>query len=171
MVTVGAIHGGVRNNIIPDDVEMLGTIRSLDEKMRGDIHERIKRTAEDIASSAGATADVTIENGYPVTYNDPKLTEQTAPTLRRMTADIVEMNATLGAEDFSFYQQKVPGLFFFLGTRPKNQTAEQAASNHSPLFYVDESGLGLGIRAMAHVAVDYLTTASSAGSGPSSPRR
>jgi len=171
VVTVGAIHGGVRNNIIPDDVEMLGTIRSLDEKMRSDIHERIKRTAEDIASSAGAKADVTIENGYPVTYNDPKLTEQTAPTLRRMTQDIVEMNATLGAEDFSFYQQKVPGLFFFLGTRPKNQTAEQAASNHSPLFYVDESGLGLGIRAMAHVAVDYLTTASSAGSGPSSRPR
>jgi amidohydrolase len=171
VVTVGAIHGGVRNNIIPDDVEMLGTIRSLDEKMRSDIHERIKRTAEDIASSAGAKAEVTIENGYPVTYNDPKLTEQTAPTLRRMTSDIVEMNATLGAEDFSFYQQRVPGLFFFLGTRPKNQTAEQAASNHSPLFYVDESGLGLGIRAMAHVAVDYLTTSSSAGSGPSSRRR
>ena len=170
VVTVGAIHGGVRNNIIPDDVEMLGTIRSLDEKMRSDIHERIKRTAEDIASSAGAKAEVTIENGYPVTYNDPKLTEQTAPTLRRMTSDIVEMNATLGAEDFSFYQQKVPGLFFFLGTRPKNQTAEQAASNHSPLFYVDESGLGLGIRAMAHVAVDYLT-ASSAGSGPSNRPR
>jgi amidohydrolase len=171
VVTVGAIHGGVRNNIIPDDVEMLGTIRSLDEKMRSDIHERIKRTAEDIAHSAGATAEVTIENGYPVTYNDPKLTEQMGPTLRRMTADIVEMNATLGAEDFSFYQQKVPGLFFFLGTRPKNQTAEQAASNHSPLFYVDESGLGLGIRAMAHVAVDYLTTASSAGSGPSNRPR
>ena len=156
VVTVGAIHGGVRNNIIPDDVEMIGTIRSLDEKMREDIHERIKRTAEDIANSAGAKADVTIDPGYPITYNDPKLTEQIAPTLRRMTSDIVPMNATLGAEDFSFYQQKVPGVFFFLGTRPKNQTAEQAASNHSPLFYVDESGLGLGIRAMAHVAVDYL---------------
>ncbi len=160
VVTVGAIHGGVRNNIIPDDVEMLGTIRSLDEKMRSDIHVRIKRTAEEIASSAGAKADVTIESGYPVTYNDPKLTEKMEPTLRRMTSDVVVINPTLGAEDFSFYQQKVPGLFFFLGTRPKNQTAEQAASNHSPLFYVDESGLGLGIRAMAHVAVDYLRNAS-----------
>jgi amidohydrolase len=159
IVTVGSIHGGVRNNIIPDDVEMIGTIRSLEEKMRSDIHTRIKRTAEDIASSAGATADVTIESGYPMTSNDPKLTERMAPTLRRMTSDIVVMNPTLGAEDFSFYQQKVPGLFFFLGTRPKNQTAEQAASNHSPLFYVDESGLGLGIRAMAHVAVDYLRSA------------
>jgi amidohydrolase len=156
VVTVGAIHGGVRNNIIPDEVEMLGTIRSLDEKMRSDIHQRIKRTAEDIASSGGATADVTIESGYPVTYNDPALTEKMAPTLRKVTSDVILVNATLGAEDFSFYQQKVPGLFFWLGTRPKNQTPEQAASNHSPLFYVDESGLGLGIRAMARVAVDYL---------------
>ena len=120
---------------------------------------RIKRTAADIASSAGAKADVTIEGGYPVTYNDPALTEKMAPTLRRVTGDVVVMNPTLGAEDFSFYQQKVPGLFFFLGTRPKNQTADEAASNHSPLFYVDESGLGLGIRAMAHVAVDYLRNA------------
>src|SRR5438874_7695956 len=156
VVTVGAIHGGVRNNIIPDDVEMIGTIRSLDEQMRDDIHVRIKRTAEGIAASAGSKAEVTIEPGYPVTYNDPKLTEQMAPTLRRMTNDVIVVNPTLGAEDFSFYQQKVPGLFFWLGTRPKNQTAEQAASNHSPLFFVDESGLGLGIRAMARVAADYL---------------
>ena len=156
VITVGAIHGGVRNNIIPDDVEMIGTIRSLDEQMRDDIHVRIKRTAEGIAASAGSKAEVTIEPGYPVTYNDPKLTEQMALTLRRMTNDVIVVNPTLGAEDFSFYQQKVPGLFFWLGTRPKNQTAEQAASNHSPLFFVDESGLGLGIRAMAHVAVDYL---------------
>ncbi|HEY8181871.1 MAG TPA: amidohydrolase [Thermoanaerobaculia bacterium] len=159
VVTVGAIHGGVRNNIIPDDVEMIGTIRSLDEAMRSDIHQRIKRTAEAIATSGGAKVDVTIETGYPVTYNDPALTEKMAPTLRKVSSDVIVMNATLGAEDFSFYQQKVPGLFFFLGTRPKNQTAEQAASNHSPLFYVDESGLGLGIRAMARVAADYLRSA------------
>ncbi|HLJ74958.1 MAG TPA: amidohydrolase [Thermoanaerobaculia bacterium] len=156
VVTVGMIRGGVRNNIIPDECELVGTIRSLDAAMRDDIHARIKRTAEDIASSAGAKASVTIDTGYPITYNDPKLTEEMAPTLRRMTSNIEVVNPTLGAEDFSFYQEKVPGLFFWLGTRPKNQTAEQAASNHSPLFYVDESGLGLGIRAMAHVAVDYL---------------
>jgi amidohydrolase len=156
IVTVGAIHGGVRNNIIPDDVEMLGTIRSLDEKMRNDIHARVRRTAEDIAAAGGAKAEVTIETGYPVTYNDPALTEKMAPTFRKLTSDVIVVNPTLGAEDFSFYQQKVPGLFFWLGTRPKNQTAEQAASNHSPLFYVDESGLELGVRAMAHVAVDYL---------------
>src|SRR5438552_1181790 len=156
VVTVGAIHGGVRNNIIPDDVEMIGTIRSLDQKMREEIHQRIKRTAQDIALSAGATADVQIDTGYPITYNDPALTERMAPTLYRLTSDVKVVNPTLGAEDFSFYQQKVPGLFFWLGTRPVKQTAEQAASNHSPLFYVDESGLELGVRALAHVAVDYL---------------
>jgi amidohydrolase len=159
IVTVGAIHGGVRNNIIPDDVEMIGTIRSLDAKMRDELHARIKRTAEDIAKSGGGTATVSIEEGYPITYNDPAITEQMAPTLRRVAgnANVEVVNATLGAEDFSFFQQKVPGLFFWLGTRPKNQTAEQAASNHSPLFYVDESGLELGVRTMAHVAVDYLS--------------
>jgi amidohydrolase len=158
IVTVGAIHGGVRNNIIPDDVEMIGTIRSLDAKMRDDIHARIKRTAEDIARSGGAHATVTITEGYPITYNDPAVTEKMAPTLRRIAgaSNVQVVNAVLGAEDFSFFQQKVPGLFFWLGTRPKNQTAEEAASNHSPLFYVDESGLELGVRAMAHVAIDYL---------------
>jgi amidohydrolase len=157
IVTVGAIHGGVRNNIIPDDVEMIGTIRSLDAKMRDEIHAKIKRTAEDIARSGGATATVTIEEGYPITYNDPKVTEQMVPTLRRVANGNVEViNAVLGAEDFSFFQQKVPGLFFFLGTRQNGKTAEEAASNHSPLFYVEESGLELGVRAIAHVAVDYL---------------
>ncbi|HEV2720343.1 MAG TPA: amidohydrolase [Thermoanaerobaculia bacterium] len=156
VVTVGAIHGGVRENIIPDEVEMLGTIRSLDKAQRDDIHARIKRTAEDIAAAAGAKAEVAIKPGYPITYNDPALTEQTAPTLRRLAEQAEVVNPTLGAEDFSFYEQKVPGLFFWLGTRPKNQTAEEAASNHSPRFYVDESGLELGVRALAHVALDYL---------------
>jgi len=160
IVTVGAIHGGVRNNIIPDDVEMIGTIRSLDAKMRDEIHARIKRTAEDIARSGGATATVTITEGYPITYNDPAITERMAPTLRRTagTANVQVVNAVLGAEDFSFFQQKVPGLFFWLGTRQNGKTAEEAASNHSPLFYVEESGLELGVRAMAHVAIDYLKT-------------
>ena len=159
IVTVGAIKGGVRNNIIPDTVEMLGTIRSLDAKMRDDIHARIERTAKDIAQAGGATADVTITTGYPITYNDPTLTQKMVPTLERVAGvkNVSVVNPTLGAEDFSFYQEKVPGLFFWLGTRPANQTAEEAASNHSPLFYVDESGLALGVRAMSHVAVDYLT--------------
>ncbi|MCU1230140.1 MAG: amidohydrolase [Acidobacteria bacterium] len=158
IVTVGMIRGGVRNNIIPDSVEMVGTIRSLDAHMRDEIHTRIRRTAENIATSGGATASVTITPGYPITFNDRALTETMAPTLRRVAgADkTLVVNPVLGAEDFSFYQQKVPGLFFWIGTRPKNVTAEDAASNHSPKFYVDESGLLLGIRAMANVAVDYL---------------
>jgi amidohydrolase len=159
VVTVGTINGGVRNNIIPDKVEMLGTIRSLDAAMREDIHARIKRTAEDIARAGGATADVTITRGYPITYNDPPLTEKMVPTLRRVAGanNVSVVNSTLGAEDFSFYQQKVPGLFFWLGTRPVNQTAEEAAANHSPLFYIDESGLLLGVKSLSHVAVDYLS--------------
>src|ERR1051325_6503504 len=162
IVTVGAIHGGVRNNIIPDQVEMIGTIRSLDAKMRDDIHARIKRTAEDIAQSGGATAKVAITPGYPITYNDPALTEKMLPTLRRVAGEKNTrlVNAVLGAEDFSFFQQKVPGLFFWIGTRPPDQTPEQAASNHSPLFYVDERGLLLGVRALSQLAVDYLSARS-----------
>lgn len=160
IVTVGAIHGGVRNNIIPDEVEMIGTLRALDAGMREDIQRRVKHTAEAIAVAGGATATVTIERGYPITYNDPALTERTVPTLRRVAgAEHVRLvNPVLGAEDFSFFQQKVPGVFFWLGTRPASQTPEEAASNHSPKFYIDESGLGLGVRALAHAAVDYLGT-------------
>jgi amidohydrolase len=161
IVTVGAIHGGVRNNIIPDQVEMIGTLRSLDAKMREDIHARVTRTAENIAAAAGATANVEITRGYPITYNDPKLTERSLPTLRRVSPNVRLVNAVLGAEDFSFFQQNVPGLFFWLGTRPANQTPEEAPSNHSPLFYVDESGLELGVRALSHLALDYLTGAGS----------
>ncbi|HET8772209.1 MAG TPA: amidohydrolase [Thermoanaerobaculia bacterium] len=158
IVTVGAIHGGVRNNIIPDEVEMIGTIRSLDAKMRDEIHTRIRKTAESIAASGGGTATVTITTGYPITYNDPALTEKSAPALRRIAgnANVKVVNAVLGAEDFSFFQQKVPGLFFWVGTRPVDQTPEQAASNHSPLFYVDERGLLLGVRSLAGVAMDFL---------------
>jgi len=158
IVTVGAIHGGVRTNIIPDQVEMIGTIRSLDAKMRDEIHMRIKRTTESIAASAGATATVEITTGYPITYNDPALTEWSLPTLRRVAgmSHAKLVNAVLGAEDFSFFQQKVPGLFYWIGTRPANQTAEEAPSNHSPLFYVDESGLLLGVRSLSTLAVDYL---------------
>lgn len=163
IVTVGSFHGGVRNNIIPDDVEMLGTIRSLDAKMRDEIHARIHRTAEDTAHAGGARAEVTITPGYPIVFNDPALTAKTVPTLERVagTKNVSVVNAVLGAEDFAFFQQKAPGLFFWLGTRPPGQTPEEAASNHSPHFYVDESGMGLGVRALAHVAVEYLKSSSS----------
>ncbi|HVS31779.1 MAG TPA: amidohydrolase, partial [Thermoanaerobaculia bacterium] len=119
IVTIGMIRGGVRNNIIPDDVEMIGTLRALDKTMRTEIHERVKRTAESIATAAGASAEVTITTGYPITYNDPALTEKMAVTLKRINPATTVVNPVLGAEDFSFFQEKVPGLFIWLGTRPK----------------------------------------------------
>jgi len=158
VVTVGAIKGGNRENIIPDTVEMRGTVRSFDETMRDDIHDRIKDTAEHIASSARAGCDVCIVKHYPVTINDTELTHATLPTLERVAgaSGIVPMHKVAGSEDFSFYQHVVPGFFFFLGVTPPTQDAKTAAPNHSPLFYVDEDGLPLGVRALAHAAVDWL---------------
>lgn len=162
IVTIGIIRGGVRNNIIPDEVEMIGTLRSLDPGMREQLHQRVRRTAEQIAASSGAKAEVTITRGYPITHNDPRLTEQMLPTLRRVAGEknVLPAPATLGAEDFSFYQEKVPGLFFWLGTRPAGQSEQEAAANHSPRFYVDESGLLLGVKSLASCAIDYLTSPS-----------
>ncbi len=158
IVTIGIIRGGVRNNIIPDEVEMVGTLRSLDVTMREELHTRVRRTAVQIAESAGARAEVTITRGYPITYNDPQLVEATLPVLRRVAGEhnVVLAPASLGAEDFSFFQQRVPGFFFWLGTRPVNQSEREAASNHSPRFYVDESGLLLGVRALVNVALDFV---------------
>lgn len=160
VVTIGAIHGGVRNNIIPDEVEMIGTIRTLDPKLRKEINDRVRRTAENIAEAAGATAEVTINLGYPVTYNDPGLAQKMVPTLQRIAGSnrVLPSPAVTGAEDFSYFQERIPGLFFFLGIRSPGTPITQAAPNHSPRFYVDESGLELGVRAMAHLALDYLTT-------------
>lgn len=161
IVTIGRIDGGVRNNIIPDRVEMWGTLRALDAGMREQIHERVTRTAERIAESAGARATVTIRKGYPITYNDPDLTAAMRPTLERVVgADaVLEFPASLGAEDFSFYQQKIPGVFYWLGGRPVSVKEEDAPSNHSPKFFIDESSLSVGVRTLAGMAVDYLTRA------------
>ena len=161
IVTIGAINGGVRYNIIPDSVVMIGTIRAFDAAVRGDIHARVRRTAESIAQSAGATARVTIDSGPPVTYNDPALTEQMLPTLRQVAgAANVRLAAPLTpAEDFSRYQERIPGLFFFLGITPPGTDPRTVAANHSPRFFVDEAALPVGVRALAHVAVDYLSGA------------
>ncbi len=158
VITIGSIHGGNRFNVIPDNVEMVGTIRTFDEGMKKSIHERIRNTAELIARSAGGSAEVRIESPYIVTVNDPKLTEKMGPSLRRTAgAENVSIAPKVaGAEDFSFYQEKIPGLFFFVGISPKGSDLNKVAFNHSPRFYVDESGLLLGVRALANVAVDYL---------------
>jgi amidohydrolase len=156
VVSVGQFDAGVRNNIIPDEARLVGTIRTFDEGMRNDIHARLRKLAEGIAAASGATATVTIEPGYPVTVNDPGLTARMLPTLERVAGGRVdEVPKRTGAEDFAYYAQKVPGLFVFLGVTPPDQVAT-AASNHSPLFCVDESALVTGMRVLAHEAADYL---------------
>ncbi len=155
VVTVGAIRGGVRHNIIPEEVDMTGTLRTFDPDTREQIHERVTRTAENIAASAGATAEVEIFHGYPVTYNDPELTGRMLPTLRRVVGEgLVEAPRATGAEDFSYYQQEVPGLFFFVGIA--SDDPEKVHPNHSPRFYADERGLPIGVRAMTALALDFL---------------
>ncbi len=158
VVTIGSIHGGNRFNIIPEDVEMVGTIRTFDEAMRDDIHKRIKNTAEMIAASQGASVQVEIEKPYSVTINDEELTALMVPTLKRVAGDanVKVRPKTTGAEDFAFYQQKIPGLFYFVGITPPGADLSKVAVNHSPKFFVDESGLLLGIRSLAALALDYL---------------
>ena len=160
VVTIGTIHGGTRFNIIPEQVEMLGTIRALsveDEKM---IVARVKQVATKTAESAGATADVLLPFSvrYPLTFNDSALTEKMLPTLIRTAgAEKVELQAArTGAEDFSFYQEKVPGLFFYLGGMPKGKKPEEAPSHHTPDFYIDESGFTVGIQTMCNLVLDYM---------------
>jgi len=160
IVTIGVIQGGNRSNIIPDSVTLEGTIRTFDPKMRTEILERVRRTAERIAESAGATAAVVLEAGYPVTYNDPKLTEWAGASLRRTAPAgrfVPNGRVTATSEDFSRYQEKVPGVFFFLGVTPDGKDAATAAPNHSPRFYADEGALVTGIRALSSLAVDYLS--------------
>ncbi len=160
IVTLGIIKGGNRSNIIPEEVKMTGTIRSFDPAMRLEIHERIKRTAENIAEAAGATATVKIEFENVVTYNDPALTQRMGPTLQRVAgAEHWNPNGrvTTTAEDFADYQQKVPGIFFFLGITPKGADPKTVAPNHSPRFFADEAALPVGVRALSNLAVDYLS--------------
>ncbi|PPA75081.1 amidohydrolase [Achromobacter spanius] len=161
VITVGAIHGGNRMNIVPDSVAMTGTIRTYDEGMKKDIHQRIARTADMIAQSAGAKADVRVVELYNATVNNPALTEKMGSTLRRVAGEGnygLQPKST-ASEDFSFYQEKVPGMFFYLGVTPKGTDVDKAAPNHSPRFYVDESGLINGVRALSNLTVDYMARA------------
>jgi amidohydrolase len=160
IVTLGSIEGGNRSNIIPDLVRLSGTIRTFDPQMRVQIRERVKRTAERIAEASGATAEVAFEEGYPVTYNDPKLTAWAGPSLERVAPAgrfHPTTRVTTTAEDFSRYQEKVPGVFFFLGVTPDDRDPATVAANHSPRFFADEGALVTGIRALSTLAVDYLS--------------
>jgi amidohydrolase len=158
VVTIGSIHGGLRQNIIPDSVVLVGTVRTLDPAMQVDVEKRIRRIAEGIASSAGARVEVDLSRGLPVTYNEPDLTRRMAPTLERVAGreGVREVPPATAAEDFSFFQQEIPGLYFFLGVIPDSIPLEEAAPNHSPYFFADEGALPVGVRAMANLVVDFL---------------
>ena len=158
VVTIGQINGGIRSNIIPDSVVMVGTVRTLDPGMREKIEEGIHRTVEGIAQSAGASAEVSLTSPLPVTYNDPDLVRRMVATLERVAGPgmAAEVPPITGSEDFSYYQQEIPGLFFFLGVTPDTIPLEKAAANHSPYFFADEAALPVGVRALANLVVDFL---------------
>jgi amidohydrolase len=159
VVTVGVFQGGVRHNIIPDEVKLEGTIRTFDEAQRDEIHKHVTRISEMIAAAGGATAKVHIHRWYDVTVNHPGLTEWSVPTLGRMAGEqhVTVIDKVCGAEDFSFYQKEVPGFFYFVGCTPADRDAETAAPNHSPRFYVDEDCLKIGMKTLSALALDWLS--------------
>jgi len=155
IVSVGRIAGGIRNNVIPDQVELEGTIRSFDQAMREDIHHRIERTAVSIAESAGAEAELELGLGTPPVINDAVLYDRMLPTLKRVTG-VHDVTPQTVAEDFSEYANRVPGLFVFLGNGPPGADPTNAPANHSPLFDTYEPNLEVGVRIFSSLAVDYL---------------
>lgn len=158
VVTIGSINGGNRGNIIPEQVEMTGTIRTLDPNMRTDVHARIEKTVRLVAESAGAVAEVEIRHGYPVTFNDPELTAQMAPVLNRVAANgqAIITKPLMGAEDFSYFAEKIPGLFVGLGVAKDGVGPTDSASNHSPYFYVNDAALPVGVELLSNLALDWL---------------
>jgi len=160
VVSVGAINGGIRSNIIPDEVELIGTIRSFDQDMRAHIKTLLADTAASSAQALGASAETSIEQGYPVLVNDPGLVSKMRPVLASVVGQdkLVEPGLITGAEDFAFYAQQTPGMFFFLGITPPGKDPALVASNHSPEFFVDESALKTGVEAMTSVALKALAS-------------
>lgn len=159
VVTFGAIKGGVRQNIIPDEVELIGTIRTFEPDMREAVFEGLGGIATQVAAAHGATVELQIPwlDGYPVTRNDPQLTERMRPALARAAGGrVIEIPAITGAEDFSYYGEHAPALFFFVGATPPDQDMATVPTNHSPHFYLDEAALKLGTRAMLEVALEAL---------------
>lgn len=157
IITVGAINGGIRGNIIPEECAMIGTIRSLDAKMRADIHARIKRTAENIAASAGATAEVIIDPGTAITFNDSALVNKTLPSLQAAAGkqNVMLRSWITGSEDFSYFSEKVPAFFFFLGGMPKGNDPANAPAHHTADFFIDESGFDIGVKAFCEIVLNY----------------
>jgi amidohydrolase len=161
IISFGKISGGVRSNIIPDKVEMVGTIRNFDMDIRQQIFDKIKTTASHIAQASGATATTEIFEGYPVTINNPELTAQMLPSLEKVAGkeNLIKIPKVTGAEDFSFYALEVPGLFVFLGVTPKGKDPRTAANNHSPYFFADESSFKVGTATLTQLTLDYMAQA------------
>lgn len=158
VVSVGSIHSGVRFNIIPESLQMIGTIRTLDRDMKEVIRERMKTLVTSIAEAHGAMATVNIQDGTDITYNDPDLTQFAVKSLHKVAGEdnVLLMQAITGAEDFSYYQSQVPGFFFFLGGTPLDMAEEDAPSHHTPDFIVDDASMLLGVKAMTQLTLDYL---------------
>ena len=159
VVTIGSIHGGVRSNIIPESLYMLGTIRTLDKEMKKLVLKRLEQIVYSIAQANNAKAKLTFLVSYPITFNDPNLYETMLPSLKRINGpdNVNTMNAVTGAEDFSFFQEKIPGMYFFIGGTKKGSDASKAAPHHTPDFYVDDSAMITGLKSMTTLALDYLT--------------
>lgn len=159
VISIGSIDGGVRSNIIPEQVQMTGTIRALDKEMRSKIHARMQEIAEGMAEIHGATSELIIDEVAPIVYNDPELTAQMVPSLKKVAgeANVNQIKAVTPAEDFAYYQDNVPGLYIGLGGMTKGADPTKVAFHHTPDFYIDESGMILGVKAMAVLAVDYLS--------------
>ena len=157
VITIGKINAGVRENIIPEELTMAGTIRTLDSVMQKDVHEKIRLTATKIAESMGATAEVLIDTKTLVTYNDPKLVTRMLPSLQKAVGkdNLLETEWTTGAEDFSFFGTKAPAFFFFVGGMPKGTDPKKTAAHHTPDFYIDDSRLDVGIKAFCNIVFDY----------------
>jgi amidohydrolase len=158
VITIGRFNSGIRENIIPEEAVMSGTIRTFDKKMQADIYQRMKTTAENIAESSGATAEVTINPGSPVTYNDIALTEKMIPSLQRAAEapNTKQVNPVTMGEDFSYFQEKIPGLFFFIGGMTPGTDSKKAPIHHTADFMIDESGFGTGVKALLNLTVDYM---------------
>jgi amidohydrolase len=157
VITVGKIHGGIRNNIIPEECLLDGTIRTLDSKMQEDVYARIKHTAEKIAEASYATAEVNIDNKTLVTYNTPSLVERMIPSLQTAAgaANVRPMEWVTGAEDFSYFGTKAPAFFFYIGGMPRANDAKNAAPHHTPDFMIDDSRLYVGVKTFCQLVMDY----------------
>lgn len=160
VVSIGSIHGGNRSNIIPNEVEMVGTIRTLNKAAREHIYEALPRKVNAIAESMGAKAELTLplDYYYPITYNDPALTQAMVPTMQRTAGaeNAIVSKPVTGAEDFSFFQEKVPGLYVWVGGKPLDVSEQDSPAHHTPEFYVDDSGMKLGVKLLTNFTLDYM---------------